>query len=60
MQKKGNNIDFIINPDFAITTEIYKYLVEKYTLANGAFSSGKASLLEFKASKMPEGVVESR
>lgn len=52
--RENMNIDFIINPDFAITTEIYKYLVEKYTLANGAFSSGKASLLEFKASKMPE------
>lgn len=52
--RENMNIDFIINPDLAITTEIYKYLVEKYTLANGAFSSGKASLLEFKASKMPE------
>lgn len=52
--RENMNIDFIINPDLAITTEIYKYLVEKYTLANGAFSSGKASLLEFKASKMLE------
>ena len=38
------NIDFIINLDLAITTEIYKYLVKKYTLANGAFSSGKAGM----------------
>ena len=52
--RENMNIDFIINPDLAITTEIYKYLVEKYILANGAFSNGKASLLEFKASKMPE------
>lgn len=52
--RENMNIDFIVNPDMAITNEIYKYLVEKYTLANGAFSSGKASLLEFKASKIPE------
>lgn len=51
--RENMNIDFIINPDLAITNEIYKYLVEKYTLANGAFSSGKASLLEFKVSKIP-------
>ncbi len=45
------NVDYIINPDLEITNEIYKYLVEKYTLSNGIFSSGKISLLEFKASK---------
>lgn len=44
-------VDYIINPDLEITNEIYKYLVEKYTLSNGIFSSGKISLLEFKASK---------
>ncbi len=45
------NVDYIINPDLEITNEIYKYLVEKYTLSNGIFSSGKISLLEFKAGK---------
>ena len=47
------NIDLVINPDLGITTEIYKYLVEKYSLTNGIFSSGRASLLEFKVNKMP-------
>lgn len=47
------NIDLVINPDLGITTEIYKYLVEKYSLTNGIFSSGRASLLEFRVSKMP-------
>ena len=32
------NIDHIVNPDLSITKEIYKYLVEKYTLTNGIFS----------------------
>ncbi len=44
-------IDYIVNPDLGITVEIYKYLVEKYTLSNGIFSSGKISLLEFYAHK---------
>ena len=38
----------------SITIEIYKYLVEKYTLNNGIFQSGKISLLEFNVSKMPK------
>lgn len=48
------DIDFIVNPDFAITTEIYKYLVEKYSLTNGVFSTGKAAMIEIKVSKMPQ------
>ncbi|MBN7772028.1 Trk system potassium transporter TrkA [Clostridium aminobutyricum] len=52
--KETMGIDFIVNPDLAITVEIYKYLVEKYSLSNGIFSSGKVSLLEFPANKMPQ------
>lgn len=52
--KESMNIDYIVNPDLAITLEIYKFLVEKYTLSNGIFSSGKISLIEFSADKMPE------
>ncbi|MCR5481493.1 MAG: Trk system potassium transporter TrkA [Clostridia bacterium] len=52
--KDTMNIDYIINPDHAITVEIYKYLVEKYTLSNGIFTSGKVSLLEFPVRKMPK------
>ena len=56
------DIDFLVNPDFAITSEIFKYLSEKYTLSNGIFTTGSISLIEFKASmkkeliglKMPE------
>lgn len=48
------NIDYIVNPDLSITIEIYKYLVEKYTLSNGIFTSGKISLVEFSTEKMPE------
>lgn len=52
--KETMGIDNIVNPDLAITVEIYKYLVEKYTLSNGIFSSGKISLIEFSASKLPK------
>lgn len=45
--KEAMNIDHVVNPDLAITLEIYKYLVEKYTLTNGIFSSGKVSLVQF-------------
>jgi len=48
------NIDYLVNPEQAIATEIYKYLVEKYTLGNGIFTSGKVSLLEFPVAKMPK------
>ena len=49
--KDAMNIDHIVNPDMAITNEIYKYLVEKYTLTNGIFSTGKVSLIQFKVNR---------
>lgn len=45
--KETMGIDHIVNPDLAITLEIYKYLVEKYTLTNGIFSSGKVAIIQF-------------
>ncbi|MGI6721729.1 MAG: Trk system potassium transporter TrkA [Anaerovoracaceae bacterium] len=47
------SIDYMVNPDMAITNEIYKYLAEKYTLSNGIFSSGKISILECQVEKLP-------
>lgn len=47
-------IDYIMNPDLAITMEIYKFLVEKYTLSNGIFSSGKIAIIEFLSDKLPQ------
>lgn len=52
--KDAFGIDHIVNPDLGITLEIYKYLAEKYTLSNGIFSSGNASLIEFDVEKYPE------
>lgn len=52
--KSTMGIDSIVNPDLAITVEIYKYLAEKYTLSNGIFTSGKISLIEFKSKKFPK------
>ncbi len=48
------NIDMIINPDLLITGEIYRYLIDKYTLSNGIYTFDQIALIEFEASKMPE------
>ena len=47
-------IDYAVNPDLAVATEINKYLVEKYTLSNGIFYAGRVSMLEFEAGKFRE------
>lgn len=57
--KETMHIDSIINPDLAITVEIYKYLAEKYTLSNGIFTSGKISLIEFPSKRFPRLVGRS-
>ena len=49
--KETMNIDYVVNPDLSITMEIYKYLVEKYTLTNGIFSSGKVAMVQFNVKK---------
>ena len=49
--KDTMGIDHLVNPDMAITNEIYKYLVEKYTLTNGIFTTGKVSLIQFKVNR---------
>ena len=49
--KETMNIDHIVTPDLSITMEIYKYLVEKYTLTNGIFSSGKVAMVQFNVKK---------
>ena len=50
--KENLDIDHVVNPDYSITMEIYKYLVEKYTLTNGIFSSGRVSMVQFGVRKM--------
>lgn len=57
--RKTMGIDYLVNPDFAITMEIYKYLVDKYTLEGGIFTSGKISLVEFNSNKKPELIGKS-
>ena len=54
--KEVFNIDSVINPDLAISREIYRYLVEKYTLSNGIFVTGNVVMIEFPADKLPEVV----
>lgn len=51
--KKTLSIDFIVNPDLSIAEEIYKYLVQKYTLTDGYFSTGLISIIEFVSDRLP-------
>ena len=46
-------IDMIINPDLLITGEIYRYLIEKYTLSNGIYTFDRIAMIEFEESRMP-------
>ena len=49
-------IDAIINPDMLITSEIYRYLVEKYSLSNGVYTNKRIALIELDAAKEPRVV----
>lgn len=51
--KEAMGIDYIVNPDLSISNEIYKYLVEKYSLTGGSYSSGKVAVVEFSTDKLP-------
>ena len=53
------NIDLLVNPDTLISNEIYRYLIEKYTLSNGIYTSKRIGLIEFEASRYPEIVGKS-
>lgn len=51
--KDTMGIDYIVNPDLSIANEISKYLLEKYTLTNGYFTTGKISVIEFTSERLP-------
>ncbi len=48
------DIDMLVNPDLLITSEIYRYLIEKYTLSNGIYTFDSIALIEFEANKYPD------
>lgn len=48
------NINLVVNPDLLITSEIYRYLTDKYSLSNGVYSFKNISLIEFEAHKHPK------
>ena len=54
--RQNFNIDSIINPDLLITGEIYRYLVEKYSLDNGIYTNKRIALIEINASQEPRVV----
>ncbi|MDD6154260.1 MAG: Trk system potassium transporter TrkA [Eubacteriales bacterium] len=50
--KKTMNIDYITNPDMAISVEIYKYLSDKYASDQDFLTTDKIAITEFPAVKM--------
>lgn len=48
------NLDLVVNPDLLITSEIYRYLVDKYSITNGIYSFSNISLVEMEADKYPK------
>ena len=50
------HIDAVINPDLLITGEIYRYLVEKYSLQNGVYTNKRIAMIEIEAMKEPRVV----
>ncbi len=50
------NIDATINPDMLVTAEMYRYLVEKYSLSNGVFTNKRIALIELVADNEPRVV----
>ena len=53
------NIDMLINPDMLLAGEIYKYLIEKYTLSNGIYTFSRIALIEFEAFRKREIIGKS-
>ncbi len=51
--RENCGIDMIINPDLLITGEIYRYLIDKYSLSNGIYTFDRIAMTEFEADKMP-------
>lgn len=47
-------IDALINPDMLITSEIYRYLIEKYSLSNGIYTNKRIAMIEFEANNEPQ------
>lgn len=50
------NIDATVNPDMLVTAEMYRYLVEKYSLSNGVFTNKRIALIELVADNEPRVV----
>ena len=46
-------IDAVINPDMLITGEIYRYLIDKYSLTNGMYCTKRIAVVEFDVSRDP-------
>lgn len=52
--QKTFGIDMIVNPDYALTNEIYKYLAEEFHATEGIISFAYVSISAFHADNLPD------
>jgi trk system potassium uptake protein TrkA len=46
-------IDYIVNPELALSNEITRYIVENYTFYSGEFADGRISIIDMNISDLP-------
>lgn len=49
-------IDYLVNPELAIATEISRYLLKRYSFYTSEFVRGKVSMIDFDVNHRPEFV----
>lgn len=54
--RKEMNIDYIVNPELALSNEISRYLIDNYAFYSGEFADGKISVLDINLSNLPSFV----
>lgn len=52
--KEKMEIDYIVNPELAIATEISRYLLKKYSFYANEFVKGKVSMIDINVNEFPE------
>ena len=54
--KKEMQIDYIVNPELSIATEISRYISRKYAFYSSDFVKGKVSMIDLNVNNIPEFV----
>lgn len=52
--KEKMEIDYAVNPELAVATEISRYLLKRYSFYTSEFVRGKVSMIDFNVNNKPE------